>query len=267
MNTSHLAPFVLCLAGMLVTPACSSSSTSNSPGGKSAEEITEAEPNNGPDMAGMQAVGAFSGTRTVRIKGHLDNGGHDGSKYTGDYDGFTFEVPEAGGAMTTTLDWTGGADVDAFLYDASLNPIAGDNSTVKPVSQKGNLPAGKYAVVVYSKDQAADWTLTLAYAKQVVSGDCIDMATLTATWWQPGSGGILEQIKFYESGKADYEYYNSVSGATPYSGSYELACPNLTATFSGGKSVYKFTMVDGVLVRDGIRSLRCTKPVSSGKCF
>ncbi|MBL0197135.1 MAG: hypothetical protein IPQ09_23480 [Myxococcales bacterium] len=277
-----VAPAALSLAALLLVPSCSSvAGPGGGVGGEAGaagqvQEIAEQEPNDGPEFAGMQALGALDPSKGLKIAGRLTSGGNDGSRYTGDFDVFSFEVPAGGGSIAAQVDWTGTADVDVLVYDANLNVLGGDNTSAKPVSSTAQFAAGKYAVALLSKDQAADWTFTMTFTKPGGGSDggggggggggCLDTATLTATWWQPASGGILEQIKFYENGKCDYEYYNSTSGASPYACSYSLACPNLSAKLESG-STYNFTVVDGVLVRDGIRWLRCTKPVSSGKCF
>jgi hypothetical protein len=68
------------------------------------------------------------------------------------------------------VDWTGDADVDAILYDASLNPIAGDAGAAKPIKGSAAIPAGKYAIVLFSKDKPADWTISLDYTKAAPTG-------------------------------------------------------------------------------------------------
>lgn len=98
---------------------------------------------------------------------------------------------------------------------------------------------------------------------------CIDAATLTSTWWQPTTGGSLEQIKFNANGSLDYEYYTAVSGATPYGGSWQLSCPTLTANIESSKPYVYTVQANGSLVHQatGRTWVRCTQPVSSGKCF
>lgn len=177
--------FVLAILSVAATPSCSAPAAPNGAGGSSGssassgssgtsgssgssgttpvQDIAESEPNNGPDMAGMQNVGVIDGSKTLRIKGRLDSGGMNATAYTGDFDGFAFEIKSAGGSLSTTVDWTGSADVDAILYDSNLNALAGDNTAAKPISQSAPIPAGKYALVLFSKDQPADWTLTFAY--------------------------------------------------------------------------------------------------------
>jgi hypothetical protein len=97
-------------------------------------------------------------------------------------------------------------------------------------------------------------------------GGCIDLATLTQTWWQPSSGSTLEQIKFNENGSIDYEYYNSVGGTTPYGGTWQLNCPMLVAMIQGSDT-YNYTVTAQGLVLGSKTWVRCTQPVSSGKCF
>lgn len=127
------------------------------------ESVVEREPNDGPGLDGMQDIGSLDRAKTIKLSGRLDRGGNDGSKYTGDFDAFVFDVPASGGTLSATIDWTGGADVDAVLYDASFNPVAGDQRAMKPIKGSAPIPKGKYALVLFSKDQAADWTAELKY--------------------------------------------------------------------------------------------------------
>ena len=136
--------------------------------------VTEVEPNNGPTLAEMQDLGIFSVSKTIVVTGKLSTGGNDGTKYTGDYDAFVFTVATAGGTLGMHVDWTGTADVDLVVYDANLAQITAEGTTVKPIQSTGPAPAGKFALVLFSKDQPADWTLTLTYTKPVptTTGSC-----------------------------------------------------------------------------------------------
>ena len=77
----------------------------------------------------------------------------------------------------------GAADVDLVVYDASLAPITAESTTVKPIQSSGPAPAGKFALVLFSKDQPADWTLTLTYTKPVptTTGSCTSPLQENAT--------------------------------------------------------------------------------------
>ena len=167
------------LAG-LAAYGCSSSTTSSggsSSGGTSGGagsgdggaasnvvNVNEVEPNNGPDMAGAQDLGTLNDSETLVITGQLSSGGWDGTKYTGDWDLFTFDAA-AVGALDVKVDWTSGADVDVALYDANLQQITGDGTQAKPAALKTPSASGKLLVALYSKDQAAPYTLTIAYTK------------------------------------------------------------------------------------------------------
>ena len=253
-----------------------SGGTSGSSGG-GVESIAEKEPNNGPDMAGMQSIGTFGAARSVKITGHLDSGGFDGTKYTGDFDGFVFEVTTAG-TMANTIDWTGTADVDAGLYNASLQQITGDGTTVKPISSTGQIPVGKYALVLYSKDQPADWTITLSFTTGSSAsssgtsgtsgtsggGGCVDQAVLSDGYWQKTRGG-LEEIRFNQDGTIDDGYALPPSGTIWSKGTYTYACPAFQATIDS--KPYTFQM-NGTSLSDqnGYKWVKCT-PISSGECF
>jgi hypothetical protein len=145
--------------------------------------LTEVEPNNGPTLTEMQDLGTFTVTKTIVVTGKLTTGGNDGTKYTGDYDAFVFTVATAGGTLGMHVDWTGAADVDLVVYDANLTQITADGTTVKPIQSTGPAPAGKFALVLFSKDQPADWTLTLTYTKPVptTSGSCTSPLLEAAT--------------------------------------------------------------------------------------
>ena len=145
--------------------------------------MTEVEPNNGPTLAEMQDLGTFDTTKTIVVTGKLATGGNDGTKYTGDYDAFVFTVATAGGTLGMNVDWAGAANVDLVVYDASLTPITAEGTTMKPIQSTGPAPAGKFALVLFSKDQPADWTLTLTYTKPVptTSGSCTSPLLEAAT--------------------------------------------------------------------------------------
>lgn len=158
--------FALAIGGF----ACSSDPTRDAGGAPGAAatsppiEIGESEPNDGPDFAGTQALGSFSDTKTLVLKGRLSSGGNDGTRYTGDYDVFSFDVA-ASGTIDISVDWSGTADVDGVLIDASGNVLGGDGAAAKPIGGSGALAPGKYAVALYSKDAPADWVATIKWVK------------------------------------------------------------------------------------------------------
>jgi hypothetical protein len=259
-------------AGVTVVAACSSSTPgAGAGGGGPVQEAAEAEPNDGPDFSGMQQLGSISGTKTIRLKGKLSSGGNDGQSYTGDKDVFAFEIASAGGKLTVKVDWSGSADVDAVLYDANLNPVAADNTTAKPIAPAGQaIAAGKYALGLFSKDQAADWTADLVYEASAGGGDgggggggetC--GANLYNGWWgRDPCGGSCEQYQFSQDGTFKYESFNAVSGTIPGSGTFSIACPNISISHSDGSKT-SFTVQNGVLYEKGsYKFARC-----SGKCF
>jgi hypothetical protein len=254
------------------------------PARQTVKAIAEVEPNNGPDFAGFQSVGALDASTALEISGRIESGGvtgeGEGRRYSGDFDAFAFEVP-AGMTLTASLDWEGSADLDAILYDANLNPIGGDNTTVKPISKSGALPAGKYAAVLYSKDHAASYKLRLSLAAGASSPSggqpgggpqggttCIDSALLSGGYWQATTGG-LSQIHFKSNGGVDYGSANPVSGTVWASGTWELSCPTLTVTikYPSSTSTKTFTVNGTRLVSDDGRTwVRC-QPISNGQCF
>ncbi len=173
---------VALLCALVPIAACSSSGDETGSGGSSAsagpgagpgsgggsgqpelEELTEEEPNDGPDFAGFQDIGRFEASRTVRISGRLDSGGNDGASYTGDLDVFAFDVAAAGGQLALSVDWEGSADVDAAIYDANLVAVGAEGTTAKPISSTGAMPTGTFALALFSKDAPAEYTLTLTY--------------------------------------------------------------------------------------------------------
>ncbi len=147
----------------------------------------------------MQDLGTFTVSKTIVVTGKLSTGGNDGTKYTGDYDAFVFTVATAGGTLGMHVDWTGAADVDLVVYDANLAQVTAEGTTVKPIQSTGPAPAGKFALVLFSKDQPADWTLTLTYTKPVptTTGSCTSplqespMAGCTFTPIAPDNGASL----------------------------------------------------------------------------
>jgi hypothetical protein len=200
----HLAFFVL-VSGAVV--ACGSSTTGASPDGGGGgggggggtqnlpvTSVAEKEPNNGPGLDGMQDIGAFDAPKVIKITGKLDTGGNDGQSYTGDFDGFVFTVPAAGGKLEAKIEWSDAADVDAVLYDANLNPLDSDATTAKPIVRPAkDIPAGKYALVLFSKDNPATWTLTLTYSKAAVGSGGTCTSPLQSTL--AGTGCVIELIE------------------------------------------------------------------------
>jgi hypothetical protein len=132
--------------------------------GPEVEDVEEDEPNDGPTYDDFQALGTFDGSKTIRVEGELSSGGNDGSQYTGDFDVFAFTVEDDGGTLSIDLDWEGGADVDVVLYDDDLRPLTADGESSKPIASSGPIPAGRYALAMFSKDDAAEWSLSLAYS-------------------------------------------------------------------------------------------------------
>jgi len=187
-------------AGSAGSSAAGSAGSSAGGGGVSQPvQVSESEPNNGPTLAEMQDLGTFNVTKTIVVTGKLVTGGNDGTKYTGDYDAFVFTVATAGGTLGINVDWTGAADVDLVVYDANLTPITSEGTTAKPIQSTGAAPAGKFALVLFSKDQPADWTLTLTYTKPVptTNGSCtsplreMPMGGCTFTPIAPDNGASL----------------------------------------------------------------------------
>ncbi len=136
-------------------------------GGAGAGEIVniaEVEPNDGPGIAGAQDVGAFTTNKTLIITGALASGGFDGTKYTGDWDLFTFDVQKAG-ALDVRVEWTATAAVDVGLYDANLAQTGGDGTTAKPKNVKVATANGRMVVALFSKDNPTPYTLTVAYVQ------------------------------------------------------------------------------------------------------
>lgn len=171
MNVRRFA-VVLSLVGCAFAAGCSSTSGGGGPGGGGGPvtvNIDEKEPNDGPDLAGSQDIGVFSTDKIVIVKGNLASGGNDGTKYTGDFDLFSFKV-DAPGSIDVNVDWTAAADVDFALYDGSLKTIISDGTTNKPAV--GSLPSasGQYILGLFSKDNATPYTLTITYKKTATTG-------------------------------------------------------------------------------------------------
>ena len=178
----------LVILGVFAAVGCSSTTTSSGPGSSGGTSggtsggsgdgggaasnvvnVAEVEPNNGPDLAGAQDLGTLNDSETIVITGQLSSGGWDGTKYTGDYDLFTFNAAAAG-SLDIKVDWTSTADVDVALYDAKLQQLVGDGSQAKPAAIKTASASGKLLVALYSKDVAAPYTLTIAYTKASSGG-------------------------------------------------------------------------------------------------
>jgi hypothetical protein len=147
--------------------------------------VAEKEPNNGPDVNGAQNLGSFTDSTTIVITGELSSGGNDGTKYTGDYDIFALELPEAG-KVDVKIDWTSDADVDFALYDPQNKPIASEGAMAKPATGSAAYAQGKLVLGLFSKDRAAPYTTTITYTKgAAMGGMCSTTAVMPA---EPASG-------------------------------------------------------------------------------
>ncbi len=153
--------------------------SSTTPPGSAAPEtttVTEKEPNDGPDISNAQDLGVFDRDRTVTVQGSLATGGNDGTKYTGDFDVFALDVTESG-TLDVSVTWTGSADVDFAVYDASTKQVAADGSTAMPAKASLASAKGKYRLALFSKDREATYTVTVTYRKTTTTtpppgGDC-----------------------------------------------------------------------------------------------
>ena len=95
-------------------------------------------------------------------------------------------------------------------------------------------------------------------------GACMSAEELAGTWGSECGAGC-EQVTFDAQGGALYEYWTSLSGNTESSGSFTLACPDLTVELTQGYyagETYRWEVQQGVLMQDGVRWVKC-----DGKCF
>lgn len=182
----------LAALGALVV-ACSGGSTGVRPdggggGGGGTVNVSEKEPNDGPDVNGAQDLGTLADGTSVVIQGELSSGGNDGTKYTGDFDLYAFDLGD-GGSIDVSVDWTANADVDLVIYDAQPKQVVSDGSTAKPAVGKGTVGKGKYMLGLFSKDAGTPYTATLKYTKTAApsgdGGSCPTEPAQPAAW----SGG------------------------------------------------------------------------------
>ncbi len=135
--------------------------------------LSEVEPNDGPEVSGMQDLGAITAGQTV-LSGGLASGGNDGVRYTGDYDLFLFALA-AVGDLTIAIEWTGSADVDAVVYDEAGATRAQDGTTARPIALRFAGAPGVYGLQLYSADLPADWTATFTFVPGTTApgGSCV----------------------------------------------------------------------------------------------
>jgi len=203
------------VASLLLAVACSSTSqgagAGPGPGGGdggpgdpgagacTTQSVDEKAPHSGPGLDQMQPIGTFDGCTTLVIHGKLTSGGNDGVKYTGDAALFTFDVA-APGTMNATIEWSGAAIVDVVLYNQSLQPLTQVAGTTSPSKGGGPLAAGKYALGAWSRDNATDFTITLAWKKNAApaagAGSC------TPSLREDRSGGCVMVLNEPSNGQS-----------------------------------------------------------------
>lgn len=146
--------------------------------------VDEKEPNNDP-MA-PQSLGTIADTTTIVIKGDLSSGGNDGTKYTGDWDMYSFDITNSG-KLEVSIDWTASADLDFAVYDASNKAVISEGMMMKPAAGSQAGAQGKYLLGIFSKDNATPYTATLKYTKDAAGmGDMCPKTPVMPAMWSGG---------------------------------------------------------------------------------
>jgi hypothetical protein len=181
------------------------------------------EPNNGPTLAGAQSLGSLAVGPGVVVTGRLATGGNNGTSYTGDIDLFSFTMAGPG-ALTVEVQWTGSADVDAYLYDAAANLLAHSADAARPAAIVRPLAAGTFMLALYSKDLPADWTMTLTLAAGPLGPSCTSPVTgqvaggCSITNLEPANGASLSLPRVFgwmSNGGCSTPYHLVVIGNPP----------------------------------------------------
>ncbi|MCX7045249.1 MAG: hypothetical protein NTX50_07185 [Candidatus Sumerlaeota bacterium] len=185
--------------------------------------IQEIEPND--TLATAQSLGSVQLGQTLVINGRLSSGGMNGQQYTGDPDFYSFTLP-AQMDVRTRVTWAAGADVDVFvIYQGYI--IASFNGADTSLDQTGTLNAGTFSLLLVSKNNAADYQITLTFSASTATY-ANDNSLLNGTYTKPGSTAFLEWYIF--DGVSQYEYWNwtEVTGnKLKSSGTYQVWYPFL----------------------------------------
>lgn len=185
-------------------------------------DITESEPNNTAEQA--QKLGNLLSGGTMTISGRVDSGGIQGEQYTGDVDLYRLQLPDQV-EIDLKMDWTDQADLD-LAFSARGKILGGVHGSEKPVTLKGTMSAGEFLIIVGSKDNAAEYHLTIA-ASPSTAAYPNDNAILNGDYYQSGAS-LLWWYRF--DGRTQFSYcgWNPHSGEVCLDwGTYEIWYPFL----------------------------------------
>lgn len=214
---------------------------------------TEREPNDAYTQA--QSIGSLNIGGTLTLMGNLSSGAVSNNQYAGDPDFYTFTL-HAAADIKAELTWSNNADVDLYIAVGDRT-IAGQADATKPIILTGTLAAGIYTVLIVSKSQGADYTLTLTAStptKQVYENN---VALLNGKYTK-ADGGLLYWYNFDGQGNYELWGWTPVSGeAITHYGRYEIRFPFILFHHDGEVeyNTLEFLTTNAILL-DGVRYVR-----------
>jgi rhodanese-related sulfurtransferase len=201
------------------TPTPTPTPTST-PGGA----IAESEPNN--SYATAQSIGDLSPGDTIQVAGRVESGGMQGEQYIGDLDYYSFNLAETSN-VSISISWSGTPDLDAALFVSEIL-LTSATGTEKPIQTNGPLSEGAFVILIASKNQAADYTITIS-ATSFTPPYANDVSLLNGRY--QADAVIPTFLHWYQfDGVGSYEYWNWIRASgniVMHSGSYSIWYPYL----------------------------------------
>lgn len=230
------------------TPLASPTATSTPTWTATLSAIPEVEPND--TLATAQHVGALAQGQSLRIVGRITSGGMSGGDYSGDLDIFRLTLPAQVG-LSLTLEWTGGADVD-FALIARGAVLAAALEAERPIALAGTLSEGDFYFVLASKNQPADYEISLA-AGPPAPAYANNPALLSGKYQAESSTAAFQQWYLFD-GAGQYQYWNwsfPTGDLLMHAGSYAVWHPFLLLEHDGEVEAYFLEWWPGGIMLDG----------------
>ncbi len=193
--------------------------------------VIETEPND--TEATAQYIGILNIGSSIRVTGRLSSGGYTSNTYTGDKDVFSFDIPVQQD-VTFLVEWTADADIDLVLIYKGIimSHIAG---TEKPINVKGTLNPEKFSVAIVSKNNAADYNLTLTGSASSATYPN-DNSLLNGKYQYFGVTAYWDWYLFDGVNKYEFWQWTAPSGdRLSHSGTYQIWYPVLILYHSDGE--------------------------------
>ncbi len=162
-----------------------------------------------------QFLAVMSLNQSVEVTGSLSSGGVQNEDFIGDKDHYRFELLE-GADVKAMVNWDNTADVD-IISAMSGRILAYDLETRKPAFVQGTLAPGSYEILVASKNQGANYTLSIHTSPPTQFIYPNDVSILNRDYGHFNRESMttttLHTLKF--DGKGNYESWRSLDYYNP----------------------------------------------------